>query len=136
VLVDTREKLPWTFFKRWRRAHLDAGDYTLAGLGKQFAIERKGSVGELVANFTHDWPRFEASLKRLQTRKHRAIIVEASFAQVLRGSTFSRAPDSLILGRITYIQLHMDIPMFFLGRMASVWVPFIFSRFYQQLKEK
>lgn len=94
VLVDQREKLPYTFDslppkRRWAchrlivttvTTTLATGDYTIAGLEGRFAIERK-SLEDLYGTVGQHRERFEAELERLDAMQFSAVVVEATVAE-------------------------------------------------------
>jgi ERCC4-type nuclease len=89
IIVDTREKRPWTFERFGavsRRGTLKSGDYSLEGFqGSGIAIERK-SFTDLYGSMTAGRLRFYAELGRLGEFGLAALIVEADEEMVLRGS--------------------------------------------------
>lgn len=90
VLRDTGEQegCGWLFPESdlcagTRSANLFTGDYSLEGYydSKLFVIERKGSVGEFVANMTQKekWEDFEDELGRLEEFAHPFVVCEFPF---------------------------------------------------------
>ena len=86
ILIDTREKQPFTF--AWAVSHsqikpvqtgkVDAGDYTVLNIPNLVTIERKKTVGELYNNLVgkDKYERFIREMERMQSFKHRYIVVE------------------------------------------------------------
>lgn len=85
-IIDTREQRPLvlppviqTDAIKWEvtteRGTLREGDYALADYPRQFAIERKGSVDELLQNLTRDRVRFLREVERLSTYKCRVLLI-------------------------------------------------------------
>jgi ERCC4-type nuclease len=97
VVIDTREQLPFTFqdlradAKDGRRllrvptacCSLATGDYSLAGLENQLAIERKSLV-DLFATLGSRRERFQRELERLATYPFAAVVIEADWATIIR----------------------------------------------------
>lgn len=59
IVVDTREKLPFTFEKSDHCSgciskKIDCGDYSLLGLENNIFVERKNSIAEWAKNVTED----------------------------------------------------------------------------------
>jgi ERCC4-type nuclease len=83
IVIDTREQKGWTFNPKQvdvvRRA-LWAGDYSVVGLEREIAIERK-SLGDFVQTVIHDWLRFRKELIRLSGYQLAVIAVEATVLQ-------------------------------------------------------
>ena len=66
IIVDTREQTPLVFQSLpFRTATLTQGDYSVAGLEADFAIERK-SISDLVGSLTSGRERFMREIDRLR----------------------------------------------------------------------
>jgi len=79
ILRDTREQTGWWFTEDAQcfgttEATLETGDYTLKGLEKILAIERKGSVSEFATNINEK--RFDAELDRLDEFDHAFLLLD------------------------------------------------------------
>lgn len=116
IAVDTREQLPFEFSSgvAIERKGLATGDYSLVGMEEQVAFERKG-LDDLVNCVIHDKKRFASELARLALMKHRAVVVEASVADVLARRYRSEAHPNAVLAATNAIYLHYGIPVFFWG---------------------
>jgi len=116
IAIDTREQLPFDFSPDVvvARATLTTGDYSLVGLEEQVAIERK-SLNDLVNSVIHDRKRFGAELRRLQVMEHRAVVVEASVADVINRRYRSEAHPNAVLAATNGIFVHYGVPVFFWG---------------------
>ena len=100
IIVDTREKKPWTFERykvKVQRGTLRSGDYSLKGFHKSgIAIERK-ALADLFGSMTSGRLRFYNELRRLGEFRLAALIVEAPHDAVLRGSRMTRiSPGSML----------------------------------------
>ena len=87
VLVDTREQLPYDFTAagfRMEAATLKHGDYSVKGMERFIALERK-SVDDLLACMTTQRERFETELLALRGYRYRAIVVEYNLDKLLSG---------------------------------------------------
>ena len=85
VLADTREQRPWCLDPlRVETATLQTGDYSIRGLTDFVALERK-SLGDLIGCCGTSRERFERELQRLAAYPSRAVVVEASWAQIGEG---------------------------------------------------
>ncbi len=96
VLIDRRERLPFTFAgilsdadtKRRplvvavQMTHLTTGDYTVEGLEGQVAVERKSLV-DLYGTLGQSRARFQRELHRLAAMPYAAIVVEADWPTIL-----------------------------------------------------
>lgn len=111
-MIDTREQKGWTWepsqVSVTRRA-LPAGDYSLAGLEEEIALERK-SIGDLVGTVIHDMVRFRKELLKLAGYKVAAICVEGTPGMVLRHEYESEANPLSVMGRLESIWLDHGIP--------------------------
>lgn len=104
VLVDTREQLPWDLapLKQQRLATeegLPTGDYTVKGLEHLVVLERK-SLDDLVGCCGSGRERFEREIQRLLAYPHRAVIVEASWDDLMRGDWRSRVLPQVVTGSV------------------------------------
>ena len=95
VVIDTREQRPFAFPDgiTTRRAALPAGDYSIEGLERRVAIERKsladlyGTVGRTLKQRKHRGrgkTPFERELALLGTFDFAAIVVESSLETIVR----------------------------------------------------
>lgn len=83
IVVDTREQLPYYQGEPWAvRATLSAGDYSLLGYESHVAIERK-SLADAYGTFGRGRARFERELERLQSYSRKALLIEATYADLL-----------------------------------------------------
>lgn len=98
ILVDTKEKKPWSFSSKAilgiEYTHLKTGDYTVKGLEDILCIERKRSVAELAANI-HE-KRFFNELERMQSFPHRYLILESTLQHVLDYPNLEGLPDRIV----------------------------------------
>lgn len=82
IIVDSREKQPYTFKDNFIVAKLDTGDYSLEGYENVFTVDRKATVSELAGNLTT--ARFKKELERMKSFKHAYLLLEFSFDDILR----------------------------------------------------
>ena len=88
VIRDTREKKPYNLedprILDVVTKKLDTGDYSIEGLEKMFAIERKASVNELHVNLSkHKIGAFKRELERFQSYRFKYMILDATYQQLL-----------------------------------------------------
>lgn len=87
IVVDTREKYPWTF-DIWgceiTRKKLKAGDYAILGYESEFSIERKRNVGEIALNLGQQRKRFERELDILSLYNRADLICEFPLDYILQ----------------------------------------------------
>lgn len=117
ILVDTKEKMPWTFDPQrfdMTVKNLRTGDYSIAGLEDRVAIERK-TLGDFVNTVIHNWIRFRKELVRLSSFDVAAIVVEADLNAVALHQYESDASPASVLGRMNGIFLDHGVPVFMWG---------------------
>jgi len=115
VLVDSREQRPWNMEPMpIKRATLATGDYTLAALRSEIAIERK-SLDDLLGCIGSGRDRFERELVRLRAFPLRAVIVEANWGDIETGAYRSKVHPNAALGSILG-WMSRGIPFYFAGR--------------------
>lgn len=108
VVCDTREQLPWDF-RSGRvevvRGTLSSGDYSLAGLESQVAIERK-SIRDLVNTLGPDnRERFKRELVRLASYRYAEIMVEGCTHDLLAGQWHGGMRPETVLGLLVTIKV-------------------------------
>ena len=83
VIIDTREQLPYFERGSWAcRGTLKSGDYSLDGYQSRIAVERK-SLGDAYGSFGAGRERFARELERLASMDRAAILIEATYADLL-----------------------------------------------------
>lgn len=94
IIVDTREKTPWTFSRfqkiKTTSRKLDTGDYCIEGFEDILTLERKKSVSELAQNVTQD--RFDRVLERMSEIPHSYLLFEFSQEDVAKFPKGSKLP--------------------------------------------
>ena len=116
VVADTREQTPFEFSEGVlvvRRA-LTTGDYSLDGMECEVAFERK-SIDDMVNTLIHGWRRFADELSRMQTLRHKAVVVEASVADIIQHRYRSGAHPHAVLAAANAVFLSYGVPVFFWG---------------------
>lgn len=87
VLVDTREKYPFEFggFKNWiadtRSQALKVGDYSIEGMEKLLALERK-TLTDLITTVIQERSRFFKQCEKMTKYRWRALLIEASYEDI------------------------------------------------------
>ncbi|MEX1047972.1 MAG: ERCC4 domain-containing protein [Akkermansiaceae bacterium] len=96
IIIDTREQTPLVFENlASERGTLQSGDYSIAGLEHDFAIERK-SVSDLCGSLTRGRERFERELHRLRGFDFARILIVGSPHDVQAQAANSKAVFSSI----------------------------------------
>lgn len=98
AIVDTREQRPLKLHPLRREpGTLATGDYSLRGLEHVIAIERK-SLPDLLACVGRDRDRFDCEVQRLLAYPVRALVVEATWADLEAGDWRSQVTPSAAVG--------------------------------------
>jgi ERCC4-type nuclease len=136
VIVDTREKNPWTFegempsnlhIKKIYSDKLEAGDYTIVGYDLEgddygIVIERKNSLEEFIGNIGRGWDRFKIELEKMSKYRTAVIIIEDdlkdSFSKYKsktgHGRYFNVSPN-FIVKRIAEIKSRYKVSTYFMS---------------------
>lgn len=117
IIVDSREQKPYSFDPRLastERRALPAGDYSVAGLEDQVAVERK-SLDDFVSTVIHARNRFKRELQKLAGYRAACVVVEGSILDVLQHRYRSAAHPNAILGSTMSIILDYRVPVLFCG---------------------
>ncbi|MYM92552.1 ERCC4 domain-containing protein [Duganella vulcania] len=121
VLVDTREQMPFDLarFSNWlsgvKTATLDTGDYSIEGMEHLICLERK-SLNDLVGTLMHQRGRFFRQLERMQAFPYRAILVEASYAEVKSPYNFTQdvaAHPNGVSGSLDALEVRFGVPVIY-----------------------
>ncbi len=112
IVIDTRERLPYSFTVPVARRKLDVGDYSIEGFETVAAIERK-ELNDYVQTVIYQRERFAKELKKLAAYRLKAIVVEASMADVLAGRYEGNVPPQSVIGATAGIILGFGVPVYF-----------------------
>ncbi|NLF71670.1 MAG: hypothetical protein GX575_21785 [Candidatus Anammoximicrobium sp.] len=100
AIIDTREQAPLHLAPLATvTATLSSGDYSVKGLEHVVAIERK-SLPDLLACCGRERERFEREVQRLLAYPVRALIVEATWADIEQGGWRSEITPQAALGSL------------------------------------
>ena len=115
LVVDTREQEGYTFPPRRflvERHALPAGDYSLAGLEHEVAVERK-TAEDFVHTVIRDRDRFRKELLKLAEYDRACVVVEAGLDDLLSGAYRSGAHPSSVVGAALSIIVDYGVPVYF-----------------------
>jgi len=121
LVVDTREQEPYGFTADEAavvRKALPAGDYSVAGLEREVAVERK-SLEDFVSTVIRARPRFLREVEALARYAHACVIVEGGLADVLAHRYRSGAHPSAVLGAAVSLCVDHGVPVFFCSDRQS-----------------
>lgn len=138
LIVDDREKLPYSYFGNnvtIKTQVLKTGDYTIEGHENYFSLERK-SLDDYTESLLKD--RFYAELKRLESFKFKAIIVEGSLEEIRNKEYCSNIHPSSVFEKTSEILINYKIPVIFCGdRQHSLMiVTYLAETYLKGLKNK
>ncbi len=141
ILIDTQEKLPYSFNTAdfvVSRSSLKTGDYILEDWPKGPVIERK-SLEDWIKSIQED--RFYRELLRMQEFDMPLIIVESSIPQILEKKYNSPLPPGEIINRGINIIKDYKIPIIYCSdrQHAIYFVSQVFLNYIskdQTIKEK
>jgi DNA excision repair protein ERCC-4 len=144
AVIDTREQRPLTLMLKQdtilksKPGTLYSGDYSVKGLEKHIAIERK-SLDDLMGCIGRDRDRFERELLRLRGYEVKGIVVESTWQKIEAGEYRSRVRPSAAIGSLMgWIAMGIPVTMagdhvragIFVARMLYITA----NRKYEQLK--
>lgn len=122
IVVDTREQVPWRFDDikgiELVRAKLDAGDYSIVGLERRVAIERK-SIDDWHGTVLRDRARFYRELEALRAYEFRCVIIESSIRNIIERQYSAQVAPSSSLGFIAEIAVAQSVPVYLGGTRAE-----------------
>jgi len=108
-IIDSREKRPYRIEGAIVKK-LDTGDYSLVGCEKIMAIERK-SFDDLYNCLSSKLGRFKKQLKRMQSYKYKALLIDSTVSSVLLGHVMCKLPGGMALERL--LRLAGNVPVLF-----------------------
>ena len=145
VLIDTREKDPFDFsrFPNWiaeeKRRKLDVGDYSIQGMEKVLALERK-SLSDLITTLIQQRSRFFKMCEKLAQYRWRALLVEASYEDIK--SPYDEEYNTLahpnaVSGTLDALEARFSIPVIYTSQYrplaeekAASWLSKHFTYWY------
>jgi ERCC4-type nuclease len=121
IVIDSREQEAYAFDPRLtgavRRA-LKAGDYSIAGLEDQVAVERK-TLDDFVSTVIHRRRRFREELRKLSQYRAACVVVEAELLDVLAKRYRGEARPAAVVGSTLSILLDYGVPVVFCGNRQA-----------------
>ncbi len=115
VVVDSREKIPFDFarFEAWfagvQRRALPVGDYSVAGLEDECAVERK-DLADLIHSLTANRSAFVQRLKRLASYPHRLLVITSPLSQVKAPYVHSGISPNRIVQSLIAMLAGLQVP--------------------------
>lgn len=121
IVVDTREQIPWTFEDQpvsTVRAKLEAGDYSVQGLERRVAIERK-SLDDWTGTVLRERTRFYRELELLRAYDFRCVIIEAGVREIMERRYKSQVEPQVVLGFVAEVTVAQAVPVYLGGTRAE-----------------
>jgi len=133
VVIDSREKHPYSFSFPTVRRKLDAGDYSIEGFEAVAAIERK-EINDYVQTVIYQKDRFKKELAKMARYRLKAIVVEASMADILAGRYEGHVPPRSVIGATAGIILGFGVPIHFCcnRQIALHFTETLLAKFYER----
>lgn len=110
VIIDSREKLPFSFSKNVHTtvAALRVGDYSLVGAENSLAIERK-SLADLLSSITHNRVRFEKELCQLRAFRFACLLVESTWPIIMMKQYSQDVSPNSIIGSLMSFKVRYNV---------------------------
>jgi ERCC4-type nuclease len=149
VLVDSNEQMPFDFtahanwIARTERKKLATGDYTVEGMERLLALERK-SLTDLITTLMQRRARFFNECERLAKLRWRALLVEASYEDIKSHydeALCTSAHPNAVSGSLDALEAKFGIPVIYTSRnralaeeKAASWLSKHFTYWYLESK--
>lgn len=108
AICDTREQAPLDLSIKTVVGKLSTADYSVVGLEKRVAIERK-SLPDLLRCVGRERDRFESCVMRMRAYEMRAIVIEASWGAIRLGQWRSQLTPKHVLAALCSWMKHMSV---------------------------
>ena len=114
TIIDTREQTPLSFSLPTERGTLTTGDYSIKGLERYIAIERK-SIDDLTGSLQgQNRERFERELSRGRGLEYFALAIEADLAEIAGGGYRSKMNPRSVVQSLFAFSVRYNLPSFLL----------------------
>lgn len=118
ILIDDRERHAWSFDHATVR-RLEVGDYALKVRGKTVAAVERKTLRNLLGDLS-DLPTLQAKLKDLDVVPHRALVIEATYADLGNPKKILPFYSDFVWKKLTEIQVeHPNLPIHYVGNRKS-----------------
>ena len=138
IVIDTREQKPLEFSQPTETGTLPTGDYSVKGLEKFVAIERK-SVDDLVGCLKKgSRARFEKELSRGRGLEYFALVIEADLAALAAGEYRSEMKPAAVIQSLLAFSVRYRLPVFFCPnrQYAARVVESLLSKYVREIEKK
>jgi ERCC4-type nuclease len=112
VAIDSRERSPLKFTRlKSRIVTLPTADYGLYACEGAAAIERKGSLDELITCLSAERSRFERELQRMKAYPFRRLVVIGSRGEIELQRYRSRIAPKAVLNTLSAFEVRYGLPV-------------------------
>ena len=123
ITIDSREQAPFSFLNcaadvETVKGTLQVGDYSLAGLETKISVERK-SLPDLVMCLGQERERFERELLRAAALEAFAVVVEATWQDLIGGKYRSKLNPGAAAASVASFMSRYRIAFFFAGNRSN-----------------
>ncbi|HDP70249.1 MAG TPA: hypothetical protein ENN38_05530 [Actinobacteria bacterium] len=130
ILIDANERYPWRFSGcEVKKAGLPAGDYALAENDGLLAVVERKTFDNLIAEFGR-MSSFHQTLGELESYPHKALVIEAAYADFLKADKLKYYSPSFAAKAIGELHaMHPNLSIVFAGnrKLANEWTLRFFS---------
>ena len=113
IIIDTREQNPLVFSFPCERGTLVTGDYSIKGLERYVAIERK-SADDLISSLKDkSRDRFERELSRGRGLDYFCLVVECDLSSLANGNYSSEMNPKSVIQSLLAFSVRYNLPIFF-----------------------
>ena len=141
IVIDSREQQPFHFVGEaypdttTAAGTLTVGDYSLAGLEKLIAIERK-SLADLVMCLGRERERFDRELQRGRALDFFAVVCEGAWRDLVSGNYRGQLGIKSAVQSVAAFMSRYRIPFFFAeSRKAAEYITWSWLKQYAQGKQ-
>ena len=114
IVIDTREKEPYSFPCSTIRCGLKTGDYSLVGLEDRVSVERKRTE-ELFLCVGKERKRFEREMVRMSRFDYAALVVEGDLRELSRPSNFSKVSPKAVINSLVSWSVQYGVHVYLAG---------------------
>jgi len=114
ITIDSREQKPYSFETETVTGALATGDYSIAGLQDNIAIERK-TIDDLIGCLSKGRDRFERELFRGKSLDYFALIVEADLKDIVNHAYRSEMLPRAVIQSLLAFSVRYKMPIWFCG---------------------
>ena len=112
IKIDSREQRPLPFTLPTVVGNLETGDYSIQNLENMISIERK-EINDLVGSLSTGRARFERELQRSKALDYFALIVEATFDDLVCSRYRSKMTPASVVESLSAFSIRYGLSIWF-----------------------